>query len=91
LGADTVQGITNNPPYAYSFNSAFGAAPTVAVVSQNAMDGGNGGWAYTYGATQTTSSTLYLAIDEDTLQDSERNHVNEQVAYIVFESAFVYP
>jgi hypothetical protein len=91
LGADTIQGITNSPPYTYSFNTAFGAAPTVAVVTMAGVDGGNGGWAYTYGPTDTTSSTIDLAIDEDTIADSERNHVNEQVGYVVFQSSLVYP
>ena len=51
-----------------------------------AMDGGNGGWAYTYGSPATTSSTLGLAVDEDQLNDNERNHTHEQVGYLVFAS-----
>ena len=55
------------------------------------VDGANGGWSYTYGPTQATTTTLYLAIDEDQIADSERNHVNEQVGYVVLESSMVYP
>ena len=91
VGADTVQGVVNSPPYPYTFSTAFASAPTVAVVALAGMDGGNGGWAYTYGPTTATSTTLYLAADEDQVGDSERNHTTEQVGYVVFESAFVYP
>ncbi|MCO6439031.1 MAG: S8 family serine peptidase [Phycisphaerae bacterium] len=91
LGPDTVLGITNSPPYSYSFGTPFATVPSVAVVTMAAMDGGNGGWAYTYGSTSTTTTQLRLAIDEDQIADTERNHVNEQVGYIVFESALVYP
>ena len=33
LGADTVAGVTNAPPYAYTFNTPFATAPTVAVTT----------------------------------------------------------
>lgn len=60
-------------------------------VERAAMDGGNGGWAYLYGASPITPTTLYLAVDEDQTNDSERRHTTEQVGYVVFESAIVYP
>ena len=91
LGADTVRGIDNSPPFTYTFSSAFSTAPDVAVVTMAAMDGGNGGWAQTHGATQTSTTSLFLSIDEDTLGDTERAHTTEQVGYIVFESAVVVP
>jgi hypothetical protein len=84
LGADTVQGVGNSPPYTYSFSTAFASAPSVAVVTMAGIDGGNGGWAYAYGPSPTSASSLDLAIDEDTIGDSERSHVNEQVGYVVF-------
>jgi len=86
LGGDTVQGIQNSPPYPYSFTSSFPSAPTVAVVSMATVDGGNGGWAYVYGSQPLNTTTLNLAIDEDTIGDPDRNHITEQVAYIVFSS-----
>lgn len=55
------------------------------------VDGGNGGWAYTYGAPYATASTFNLAIDEDQIGDAERNHTTEQVAYIAFQVAGSYP
>jgi hypothetical protein len=91
VGADTVRGVTDTPPYTYTFNTSFGSAPTVAVTTMAGVDGGNGGWSYTHGPTMATTTTLYLSIDEDQVGDSERNHTTEQVGYVVFESAVVYP
>jgi hypothetical protein len=91
LGADTISGAGDAPPYLYSFTPAFSATPAVAVVSQSAMDGTNGGWAQLHGATPLTASTLALSVDEDQLSDSERSHTNEQVAYAVFQANVVYP
>ncbi|MCP3962678.1 MAG: hypothetical protein GY719_32970, partial [bacterium] len=86
LGADTVQGVTNSPPYTYTFNTPFATAPTVAVVTMAGVDGGNGGWAYTFGPAPTSTTNMDLVIDEDTIGDAERNHITEQVGYVVFAS-----
>ena len=91
LGADTVLGVTNAPPYNYTFNTAFATAPSVAVVTMAAMDGGNGGWAQVHGPTVATTTTLFLSVDEDQVGDAERNHTSEQVGYVVFESAVIFP
>ena len=91
LGADSIRGVTNNPPYDYTFATAFGTAPEIAVATQAGMDGGNGGWAYIHGATLATTTDLYLSIDEDQINDSERNHTPEQVGYVVFGTEVVYP
>ena len=56
----------------------------VVIVSAAGMDGGNGGWPVMYGAAPLTTTSLTMVFDEDQVRDSERNHVNEQVAYIVF-------
>ena len=85
LGSDIILGMTNSPPYTYSLTGLSDA--TVAVATQAAMDGGNGGWALLYGANPVTATSLNLAIDEDQLVDSERNHTSEQVGYIVFDKA----
>ncbi|MGD8768653.1 MAG: fibronectin type III domain-containing protein [Desulfobacterales bacterium] len=86
VGADTVQGVSDSPPYTYSFDTAFGLAPQVALSGMAGMDGGNGGWAYTHGSTFATTKSLYLSIDEDMIGDSERSHTTEQVGYVVFET-----
>ena len=83
LGADTILGVTNSPPYSYSLSGLSSAS--VAIVSAAGMDGGNGGWPILYGPNPLSTSTLRLAFDEDMINDSERGHISEQVAYIIFE------
>jgi uncharacterized repeat protein (TIGR01451 family) len=89
LGADTVQGAADSPPYNYTFNQPFASTPQIALASLAAMDGGNGGWAVLFGANPLSSNTISLAIDEDQIGDTERNHTTEQVAYLVFEETVV--
>ncbi|MEM7235086.1 MAG: hypothetical protein AAF517_23110, partial [Planctomycetota bacterium] len=83
VGADSISGVGNSPPYAYSFSGL--SSPSVAVVSVAAIDGGNGGWPILYGATPLSATQIQLAFDEDTIADTERAHTNEQAAYIVFD------
>ncbi len=89
VGADTVRGPTNAPPYIYNYTAMPNAK--TAVVSQAGMDGGNGGWAMLYGDTPVpaTSGTLSLAVDEDQVADSERYHTTEQIAYFVIDPPIV--
>jgi uncharacterized repeat protein (TIGR01451 family) len=89
LGADTVRGVGNAPPYDYNFSQPFGSIPEVAIVSQAAMDDNGGGWAILYGANPLSASRIYLAIDEDQIRDAERAHGTEQVAYLVFGEPLV--
>ncbi len=91
LGADTVAGVADAPPYTYSFNTPFAVAPAVAVVTMAAVDGNNGGWAQVHGSTMATTTSLFLSIDEDQIGDTERNHTSEQVAYVAFAGSVVYP
>ena len=83
LGSDSIRGVGDSPPYSYSISLA---GADTAVASQAAMDGGNGGWAILSGAAPLSSSDLRLAIDEDQLNDEERRHTSEQVAYLVFDA-----
>lgn len=81
LGADTVRGHGNAPPYTYSVSGLSSA--TAAILTQAAMDGADGSWAFHYGPFSATS--LSIAVDEDQLSNGERRHTTEQVGYIVFE------
>jgi len=45
-------------------------------------DGGDGGWAIMSGSYD--AGIVSLSIDEDQINDIERMHTTEQVAYIVF-------
>jgi len=83
LGADTVRGaVTPNPapPYNYTLPRNY----TYATATLAAMDGGDGGWAVLYGSSPVSSS-IGLAIDEDTVRNAERNHTTEQVSYWVMD------
>ena len=90
LGADSVRGTGNNPPYPYTFATPFAVTPLLALVSQSGMDGANGSWAQIHGGTLATTTQLFLSVDEDQIANPERNHATEQVAYVVFEDSFVY-
>jgi hypothetical protein len=83
LGGDTIRGMQNSPPYTYNLSGLSSAS--MAIASQAAMDGRDGGWAVLYGPGAISSSQLQLAIEEDWYLDSERRHTTEQVGYIVFE------
>jgi hypothetical protein len=92
LGNDIVRSPDNSPPYTYNFAAPFATAPEISVTSMAAMDGNNGGWAYSsYGATPTSTTSLFLSVDEDQISDNERRHNTEQVGYIVFETSVVIP
>jgi uncharacterized repeat protein (TIGR02543 family) len=84
-GADSIQGVDDSPPYAVGFGTSFASTPEVVLATQAGMVGPNGGWAQSHGSTAATSTSLYLSIDEDQVGDSERNHIAEQVGYVVFD------
>jgi len=83
LGPDSLAGVGNSPPYAYSVSGI--SASSTAIVTQAGMDGGDGGWAILYGDSPVRAGALNLAIDEDWAIDSERSHSTEQAGYIVLE------
>ncbi len=87
LGPNTVQGAVNGAPFAYTFASAFASAPAAAVVSIAGVNGPNGAWGQTHGASFATATTLYVSVDEDQTSDSERDHIAEQLAYVAFAPA----
>ena len=90
LGEDNVRGYGNDSTgYSYTYSKEFRTVPRVKIVSQAGMDIIEGSWAIlTSGQTDTT---LKVAIDEDQINDAERGHGTEQVAYIVFEEEDTIP
>lgn len=79
-GPDNVAGVGNNPPYNYTLSGD----AEFAVVTQAGEDGGQGGWAVTYGASPVSGSTLGVAIEEETVAgDTSRTHTTEPVDYFV--------
>ena len=84
LGPDTVQGMHDNPPYAYTYKTA--DLFDRAIATQAGMDGGDGSWAVLYGFDPVSSNAIQLVVDEDQRADEERNHTTEQVSYLVWTS-----
>jgi len=79
-GADSVRGVGDSPAYSYALDKAY----THGVVTKEAEDGGQGGWAVLYGLSPFGTS-LDLAIDEETVAgDTTRTHTTENVAYWLF-------
>jgi hypothetical protein len=85
---DSIQGVTNSPPYSTSFSQTFDSVPQVLLSTLLEMDGGNGGWVVDYSVTQTQAG---LACDEDQVADTERNHTGETCGFIAFQTAGSYP
>ena len=76
LGANTIDGVDNGGA-SYGLGGAF----EFATATLSGLNGNNGGWAVFLGAGAVGGMTLSLAIDEDQLQDAERAHIEENVAY----------
>jgi len=76
LGADTLRGVGNGAG-SYGLSGSF----EFAAATLTGTDGGDGGWAVFFGGSAVGGSSLSLAIDEDQLNDTERNHTTEQAAY----------
>jgi hypothetical protein len=85
VGADSVQGVGNNPPYTYTCcggqEAWLLANPTVCILSTAGMNGGDGCWPVLYGSDPFDGCDFDLAVDEDQISDSERLHCTEQVAF----------
>ncbi len=58
------------------------ANPPILIGKKNSRDSNNGGWLRRCRLTETHVS---FVVDEDQYQDSEREHVEEQLSYIAFE------
>ncbi len=82
LGADSVRGMSNSPPYNYPLSGL--ASASTAILGQAAMDGRHGSWAVLW-PNSLSATGMGLVVDEDWYLDSERSHTTEQVGYIVFE------
>ncbi|MCM8530090.1 MAG: hypothetical protein NE330_02925 [Lentisphaeraceae bacterium] len=77
VGIDKVDGVNNN---GYTYSGLPDA--DLVVASQNAEDGGDGGFAVMIDNYIPNNGELIFAIDEDKLKDTERSHTTEQVAWI---------
>ena len=84
VGEDTVRGYGNAPAYAYEFMVPFATLPSSGIVTQAGMDGGDGGWGLFSGDPIFKPNGISVVVDEDQIEDSERYHTTEQLAYLVF-------
>ncbi len=84
IGADTVEGVDNNPPFMYPVAGI--DTVDVAVGCIAGMDGGDGAWAILYEDLMPTTLSIAFAADEDQLNDSERRHTTEQIAYFALQA-----
>lgn len=76
LGGNSIDGVNNNGG-SYNLGDTF----EFATATLSGLNGNNGGWAVFFGAGAVGGSTIALAIDEDQIMDTERSHINENVAY----------
>jgi hypothetical protein len=90
VGARTIRGATQAAPYSYTFDTSFASAPGVAVTTMAGVNGRHGVWSQIHGSTRATATTLFLSVDEDQINDSERNHQRERVGYVAFEAPFAF-
>lgn len=81
--SDSIEGYLNSPPYNVSYNNTFSSPPEVSVIAQLGEDGGDGGWAITYGTPTQTDEPA--AIDEAN-STSDRKHTTEPVGVIAFDA-----
>lgn len=82
LGADIVRGPNNN---GYTYGLIQDVAQG-AVLSAAGIDGGNGYWPVLFGTYPIEPGLIRMVADEDQINDSERAHTSEQIAYLAFEA-----
>lgn len=85
LSTDTVSCCNNPTGYPVSFNTAFASAPQSIIISQNAEDGGNGGYALVHTGVTPTTTGFAASIDEDGT-GADRTHTTEQVSVLAFST-----
>jgi len=84
VGADAISGIgTAGAPFTYALTGL--ASAEVAICTQAADGGADGGWVVLIGTNSLRVDGMDLAIAEDQMLDTESAHSAEPVAYIVFE------
>lgn len=85
---DFVRGMDNSPPYVVGLPGSPTAPGGFAVASQAGMDGNNGSWAVLYDTDPVSDTQLNLVLDEDQLSNAERNHITENVDYVILAGPY---
>ena len=81
--SDSIEGYLNSPPYNVSYGGVFSSAPEVSVIAQLGEDGGDGGWAITYG---TPIQTDHPAAIDEMNSTTDRQHTTEPAGLIAFDA-----
>ena len=77
-GPNSIEGVGNSPPYTYAVSGDL----DIAVATQAAENGGNGGWAVLYGADPLPAGGIQLAVEEEVVEgDTTRRHIDEEMFY----------
>lgn len=84
---DSVRGIDNAPPYTYALPTTHGWA--YAVVNNSGEAGGDGASSHLHGNDPIDPGSISLSLDEDQMQDAERQHTTEVVHYVAFSGPCV--
>lgn len=83
LGADTVGGWTDTPPFTYTHSVS---AATTVILSAAAMNDADGGWPILLEPSPVSGTDFDLVFQEDDKTGSyEQAHATEQVAYVVLD------
>ena len=81
VGPNSGAGVGNSPPYSTPVTGDF----DTGVITQNAENGGQGGFAVLYGPDPLPPNAYRWAIDEETFAgDTTRTHTTEEVAHALF-------
>ena len=81
VGPNGGAGVGNSPPYSTPVTGDF----DTGVITQNAENGGQGGFAVLYGPIPLPNAAYEWAIDEETFAgDTGRSHIAEEVAHALF-------
>ena len=86
VGSDSITGIDDQSENitGYGLGGHLSSA-SVGIANLAGIQEAGGGWAILYGNSPVSRGAVKLAIDEDNIRDTERNHTTECVGYIVFE------
>jgi len=83
---DGVKGWDNDGCYEYNFMYDYDNAPNVVSTKQT-RKGDNGGWLR---ECFLDENKIGVEVDEDRYNDNERNHIEENASFVVFEKNFIF-
>ncbi len=83
ITSDFVRGLDNSST-GYNFTPNNLSTLDCAVLSAAGMDGGDGGFPVLFGENPFDNGSFNLSFAEDRINDNERKHTTEQVAYVAF-------